>query len=65
MDGFELIPKDLAAKEGLWGVENLSYIPGEVGASAVQKFSGAWTDLSLFPKTWLPQWTTQGRTHQI
>ena len=25
-----------AAKEGRWGVENLSYIPGEVGASAVQ-----------------------------
>ena len=25
-----------AAKEGLWGVENLSYIPGEVGDSAVQ-----------------------------
>ena len=25
-----------AAKEGLWGVENLSYIPGEVGASVVQ-----------------------------
>jgi UDP-N-acetylmuramate dehydrogenase len=25
-----------AAKEGLWGPENLSYIPGEVGASAVQ-----------------------------
>lgn len=25
-----------AAKESLWGVENLSYIPGEVGASAVQ-----------------------------
>jgi len=25
-----------AAKEGLWGGENLSYIPGEVGASAVQ-----------------------------
>ena len=25
-----------AAKEGLWGVENLSYIPGEVGASAEQ-----------------------------
>ena len=25
-----------AAKDGLWGVENLSYIPGEVGASAVQ-----------------------------
>ena len=25
-----------AAKEGLWGVETLSYIPGEVGASAVQ-----------------------------
>lgn len=25
-----------AAKEGFWGVENLSYIPGEVGASAVQ-----------------------------
>ena len=25
-----------AAKEGLWGVENLSYIQGEVGASAVQ-----------------------------
>ena len=24
------------AKEGLWGAENLSYIPGEVGASAVQ-----------------------------
>ena len=27
---------DWAAKEGLWGVETLSYIPGEVGASAVQ-----------------------------
>ena len=27
---------DWAAKQGLWGVENLSYIPGEVGASAVQ-----------------------------
>ena len=27
---------DWAAKEGLWGAENLSYIPGEVGASAVQ-----------------------------
>ena len=27
---------DWATKEGLWGVENLSYIPGEVGASAVQ-----------------------------
>ena len=27
---------DWAAKDGLWGVENLSYIPGEVGASAVQ-----------------------------
>ena len=25
-----------AADEGLWGVENLSYIPGEAGASAVQ-----------------------------
>ena len=25
-----------AAKEGLWGVENLSHIPGEVGAAAVQ-----------------------------
>ena len=25
-----------ASKEGLWGVENLSYIPGETGASAVQ-----------------------------
>ena len=25
-----------ASKEGLWGVENISYIPGEVGASAVQ-----------------------------
>ncbi len=25
-----------AAKEGLWGLENISYIPGEVGASAVQ-----------------------------
>ena len=25
-----------AAKEGLWGVENLSGIPGEAGASAVQ-----------------------------
>ena len=25
-----------AATEGLWGVENLSYIPGEVGAAAVQ-----------------------------
>ena len=27
---------DWAAKEGLWGPENLSYIPGEVGASAIQ-----------------------------
>ena len=27
---------DWAAKNGLWGVENLSHIPGEVGASAVQ-----------------------------
>ena len=27
---------DWAAKESLWGAENLSYIPGEVGASAVQ-----------------------------
>jgi UDP-N-acetylmuramate dehydrogenase len=27
---------DWAAKENLWGIENLSYIPGEVGASAVQ-----------------------------
>ena len=27
---------DWAAKEDLWGVENLSYIPGEVGAAAVQ-----------------------------
>ena len=27
---------DWAANEGLWGAENLSYIPGEVGASAVQ-----------------------------
>ena len=27
---------DWAAKEGLWGIENLSHIPGEVGASAVQ-----------------------------
>ncbi len=27
---------DWAAKEGLWGAENLSYIPGEVGASAVE-----------------------------
>lgn len=25
-----------AARRGLWGVENLSFIPGEVGASAVQ-----------------------------
>lgn len=25
-----------AAREGLWGPENLSYIPGEVGAAAVQ-----------------------------
>ena len=27
---------DWAAKEGLWGAENLSNIPGEVGASAIQ-----------------------------
>ena len=27
---------DWAAQQNLWGVENLSYIPGEVGASAVQ-----------------------------
>ena len=27
---------DWAAERGLWGIENLSHIPGEVGASAVQ-----------------------------
>ena len=36
---------DWAAKEGLWGVENLSYIPGEVGASAVQNIGAYGVDV--------------------
>ena len=36
---------DWAAKEGLWGVENLSYIPGEVGASAVQNIGAYGVEL--------------------
>ena len=37
-----------AAKEGLWGVENLSYIPGEVGASAVQNIGAYGVEVKDF-----------------
>ena len=42
---------DWAAKEGLWGVENLSYIPGEVGASAVQNIGAYGVEVKDVVKT--------------
>ena len=42
---------DWAAKEGLWGVENLSYIPGEVGASAVQNIGAYGVEVKDVIKT--------------
>ena len=42
---------DWAAKEGLWGVENLSYIPGEVGASAVQNIGASGVEVKDVIKT--------------
>ena len=42
---------DWAAKEGLWRVENLSYIPGEVGASAVQNIGAYGVEVKDVIKT--------------
>ena len=42
---------DWAAKEGLWGVENLSHIPGEVGASAVQNIGAYGVEVKDVIKT--------------
>ena len=42
---------DWTAKEGLWGVENLSYIPGEVGASAVQNIGAYGVEVKDVIKT--------------
>ena len=42
---------DWAAKEGLWGAENLSYIPGEVGASAIQNIGAYGVEVKDVIKT--------------
>lgn len=40
-----------AAQEGLWGPENLSYIPGEVGAAAVQNIGAYGVEVKDIIKT--------------
>lgn len=40
-----------AAQEGLWGPENLSYIPGEVGAAAVQNIGAYGLEVKDIIKT--------------
>ena len=47
-----------AAKEGLWGVENLSYIPGEVGASAVQNIGAYGVEVKDEPWVCSTTWTS-------